>query len=148
MKCYYHPEIDAFATCSNCGKAICKSCSVNVAGRLMCQQCLATKSPTNFGPAATKPTNSLAIVSVILAVMGLCGCLCYGAGAIVFGIPAAITGYIARKKLSEPDSYEEGLQLATLGLGLGIAEIVLSIVVICLVSVVYGAGIIATYLQN
>lgn len=27
MKCYYHNEIDAVATCSRCGKSLCKECA-------------------------------------------------------------------------------------------------------------------------
>lgn len=27
MKCYFHPEKDAVATCQNCGKSLCKECA-------------------------------------------------------------------------------------------------------------------------
>jgi len=63
MKCYYHPAVEAVATCANCGKAICQACSVDVAGRLICQQCLASGSAARFQTQPTKPTNTLAIVS-------------------------------------------------------------------------------------
>jgi len=73
MKCYYHPEVEAVATCSNCGKAICQTCSVDVAGRLTCQRCLASGNVARLQAQPTKPTNTLAIVSLVLGVLGLCG---------------------------------------------------------------------------
>ena len=124
MKCYYHPAVEAVATCANCGKAICQTCSVDVAGRLICQQCLASGSAARFQTQPTKPTNTLAIVSLILGILGLCG-------GLPFSIAAWVTGHIARKQLSENPN-QEGMQLANAGRWLGIAITVLyGVVLLC-----------------
>jgi hypothetical protein len=129
MKCYYHPEVEAVATCVNCGKAICQTCSVDVAGRLICQNCLASGSATRFQAQAVqpaKPTNPLAIASLILGVLGLCG-------GLPFSIAAWITGYMALKQLSENQN-QEGLQLANAGKWLGIVITILyGVVLLCYV---------------
>ena len=130
MKCYYHPEVDAVATCMNCGKAICATCSVDVAGRIVCQQCLSSGNVPRFQQLSAQPAqpskqyNILAIVSLALGVIGLCGTW-------PFSIAAWITGHIARKQITEnPD--QEGMQLATAGMWLGIIITVLySIILIC-----------------
>ena len=108
MKCYRHPEIEAIATCTRCGKAICQTCAVDVGGKLLCQQCLSSPNLQQI----SKPTNTLAIVSLILGVLGLCfGLLC--------AVPAAITGHLAIKQITEnPD--QEGLQYANIGKWMGI----------------------------
>ena len=147
MKCYYHPEVDAVASCTNCGKAICSSCAVNVAGRLVCQQCLASGASSKA--VATAPTNTLAIVSIVLGVLGLLGCMCGGSiGGVLLGVPAGITGWIARKQLLQTGQNEQGLQLATVGLVLGIAEVVLSIVILVLVGSIYGCALLNQLLQQ
>jgi len=147
MKCYYHPEVDAVATCTDCGKAICQSCAVNVGGRLLCQQCLA--SGTARGRAESVPTNPLAIVSLVLGILGLLGCVCGGSiGGILFGVPAGITGWIARKQLLQSGQGQQGLQLATVGLILGIAEVVLSIVVLIVFGSVYGLAFLSELLRQ
>lgn len=133
MKCYYHPEVDAVATCTACGKAICQSCAVNVAGRLVCQPCLASGTAVGSRAVDTTPTNSLAIISLVLGILGLLGCVCGGSlGGILFGIPAGITGWMARKQLLQTGQSQQGLQLATVGLVLGIAEVILSIGILLL----------------
>ena len=128
MKCHSHPEIDAVATCANCGKAICQSCSVDVSGKTYCQQCLASK-PIKPASSAT-PTNPLAIVSLILGILGLGGCFCAGGiGGFILGIPAAIVGWIARKQILESETEQQGMPLAMAGLILGSILVILSIIV-------------------
>jgi len=86
MKCYYHPEADAVATCTDCGRAICQSCAVNVAGKLLCQQCLAAGTTVRGRAVESVPTNPLAILSLVLGILGLLGCACGGSiGGILFG---------------------------------------------------------------
>ena len=41
MKCFYHNDLDAVGTCSQCGKASCRQCIEDVGGALLCRGCLA-----------------------------------------------------------------------------------------------------------
>jgi len=149
MKCYYHPEVDAVATCTDCGKAVCQTCAVDVSGKLLCQQCLATGTAVRGQVKETTPTNPLAIISVVLGMLGLLGCTCGGSiGGILFGIPAGITGWIARKQLLQDEQNQQGLQLATAGLILGLAEVILSIIVLVLFGSVYGCALLSELLQQ
>ena len=149
MKCYYHPEVDAVATCTSCGKAICQSCAVDVAGRLYCQQCLASGITAKSRLVETTPTNSLAIVSLALGILGLLGCACGGSiGGILFGAPASITGWIARKQLLQAQQEQQGMQLATIGLVLGIAEVIMSVVLLILFGAAIGWDVIRTLLRQ
>jgi hypothetical protein len=133
MKCYYHSEIDAVATCDSCGKAICQECAVEVAGRVRCQECLSKTSSRQTLKPTTRPTNPLAITSLAIAVLGLLGCVCGGGiGGVIFGIPATIIGWFARKQIGESQQEQQGEQLATIGMVLGIGEIVLSLLVLIL----------------
>ena len=149
MRCYYHPEVEAIATCTNCGKAICSTCSVNVSGRVVCQSCIALGNIDSARTSAPKQNNPLAMVSLIIGILGLVGCLCGGGiGGLLFGIAAAITGYIARKQLLAPDVEQEGLQFATIGLGLGLAEAGLSVIILLCIGGVYGTGFLVTILEQ
>ncbi len=139
MKCYEHPTIEAVATCANCGKAICQTCSVDVAGRLICQRCVASGSAARFQvqpSQPTKPTNILATVSLVLGVLGLCG-------GLPFSIGAWVTSYIANKQLAENPN-QEGAQFANAGKWLGIIITVLySVVLLCYI----GAALISVIQQ-
>jgi hypothetical protein len=129
MKCYYHPETDAVAACTNCGKAICQSCSINVTGRLICQTCLASGSATRYPAQSIQParsTNTLAIVSLVLGIMGLCG-------SFLFSVPAWITGHMALKQFTENPN-QEGQGMAKAGRILGIVATVLWVIfIVCYV---------------
>lgn len=37
MKCFYHPERDAVAQCSQCHKGLCSACAFSGVGTTMCQ---------------------------------------------------------------------------------------------------------------
>jgi hypothetical protein len=126
MKCYNHPDAEAVATCVLCGKAICQNCSVDVAGRISCQRCLSSGNAANLQIQPVKPTNALAIVSLILGVLGLCG-------GLIFSIAAWVTGHLAQKQILENPN-QEGLQLASAGKILGIV-----------ITAIYGA-LIACYI--
>lgn len=130
MKCYYHRDIDAVAVCTGCGKGLCQRCAVDVGGIVHCRECSTTSAARRA--ARGGPTNPLAIVSVALAVLGGLGCVCGGVGGILFGVPASITGWIAREQILQAEQEQRGRQLATIGLGLGIAEVLLGITVIAL----------------
>ena len=136
MKCYVHSDVDAVATCASCGKAICQNCAVDVAGKVRCKECLAKVSeqpPKTVGP----PTNPLAIASIAIAVLGLLGCAC-GGGGLIFGIPATIVGWLARKQIAESQQEQQGEQIATIGMVIGIIEIISSILILILRSSQWG----------
>ena len=40
MECHNHPDREAVANCSFCGKAICPECSVEIGGSIYCKDCL------------------------------------------------------------------------------------------------------------
>jgi len=129
MRCYYHPEAEAVGTCTQCGKAICQTCAVNVAGRLVCQQDLASGRGTQPLAVPRVPTNPLAIISLALGILGLILCCCAGVYVgIIFGIPAAITGWLARKQIRESGGSQQGMEIATVGLALGGAEVVAAVI--------------------
>jgi len=39
MKCEYHPDREAIWMCDDCGKCICKDCSLACSGKIYCPQC-------------------------------------------------------------------------------------------------------------
>lgn len=140
MQCYNHPQIEATATCVTCGKALCSSCAVDVGGRIHCEQCLAAGAAARAG--AVPNTNTLAIVSLISGILGLVGCLC-GAN-IIFGLVAAVTGYLGRKQIMESGGTEKGQELATIGLVLGVAGLVLFILNLILGFGMFGLSLLTT----
>jgi Flp pilus assembly protein TadB len=36
MRCFYHQEVEAIATCKNCGRGLCAGCAVDVGNGLAC----------------------------------------------------------------------------------------------------------------
>src|SRR4030042_1007196 len=42
MKCAYHPSIEAFGACTNCGRLICHDCEAIINGKVYCNQCSET----------------------------------------------------------------------------------------------------------
>lgn len=47
MKCYSHDERHAVATCTSCGKFICKECNVEINGKSVCKSCIQNNNYTN-----------------------------------------------------------------------------------------------------
>ncbi|MDX9991913.1 MAG: DUF4190 domain-containing protein [Anaerolineales bacterium] len=141
MKCYYHPETEAIATCTSCGKAICESCSVNVAGKILCQQCLSSGGANPIQTQPSKPNNPIALVSLILGILGLCG-------GLFFSIPAWILGVIAQKQIAE-NPEQEGSQFANLGKILGIVfTIIYGVLIACYVMILIGTFILSIVQQG
>lgn len=54
MKCHLHPEIDATAICTTCGKFVCATCQVTVEGKSTCISCIKKELG---GALPTKPKN-------------------------------------------------------------------------------------------
>lgn len=123
MNCYNHPGTQAVGTCTVCGKAICQECAVDVSNRLMCQQCLSSGKATTLTQ-SVKPTNTLAILSLVLGLIGLCG-------SFPFSITAWVLGHIAQKQILENPA-QEGMQYAKIGKILGIVVTALWVIgIIC-----------------
>src|SRR5205823_9168117 len=69
------------------------------------------QAPPGYGSqhlVRARPTNAMAIVSLVLGILGLV--LFFG----VASVPAVITGYIARKQIRERDEDGDGIALAGL----------------------------------
>ncbi len=132
MKCYVHPDTDAVATCTECGKGICSECAIDVAGSIVCRNCIQEGRITKQ-TSLDAPINPLAIVSLALGILGICGSCCGGAfGSLLFGLPATITGWVARKQIIESGDNDRGLPFATIGLVLGIGMLLFSAVIFIL----------------
>ena len=140
MKCYYHSDIDAVATCVGCGKAVCQNCAVDVAGKFYCQQCLPSVTVAKPKAPETRPMHNLAVASFALGIAGLLACCCFsGIGNLLIGIPAVITGWKARKEIVEGGEQQRGKELALVGLGLGVAHLAYGI--LFLVVMILGIGV-------
>jgi hypothetical protein len=67
----------------------------------------------------TTKTNTLAIVSLLLSLVALPGLVCYGCGAIAFGIAAVVVGVVARRAIAASGGAETGQGLALAGVIIG-----------------------------
>lgn len=146
MQCYYHPDVEAVGTCKSCGKAICQTCAVDVSGKIHCQQCLSSGAVSKRSIGTSEPTNTLAIVSLVLSILGLVGCCCSPIVGMVFGIPAAFVGYTARKQIRETE--QQGLQLATIGMALGLGEAAVGLLLLIFIGSTLGLSFFTETLQN
>jgi hypothetical protein len=150
MQCFIHPENSAIATCTNCGKAVCEQCAVDIAGQIYCKQCAASQSIVSKASAQTPstPTNPMAIISLVLGILGLLGCACGGGiGGLLFGVPAAIIGWVARKQILGAAEEQKGMQLATIGLILGIVELAGAIILLVIGGTFLGLGFLTEMMQ-
>ena len=150
MESQCHPGAEAVGTCSTCGQAVCRDCAVNVGGALVCRQCLAVRSLLTSSAAATDSTGSaMAIISLLLALLGAFACLCAGSvGGFSFGVPAMVLGYLARRRSRERGPSGQDEALATVGLALGAAEVVLSILIVVCIGTMYTSSLIASWFRQ
>lgn len=126
MKCYVHPDVEAQAACTRCGRAVCADCAVNVGGRFVCRECVAAQAQAAQGPVAE--TNTLAVVSLLVGLLGLLACVCAGSfGGLPIGAAAIVFGYLARQQIADQQNVGSSSLLANLGIGLGAAEVILSV---------------------
>jgi len=82
MKCYLHPDVDSIGTCTSCGKAICSECAVEVQGKLMCRDCLATGKATT----RKQDPNTAFLIELVGGFFGLLGIGYFYAGRTNDGI--------------------------------------------------------------
>jgi hypothetical protein len=149
MKCYYHPENDAIGTCTNCGKAICQIDAVDVSDKFICKECLNKKGITEAKPVNSTPTNSLAVISLILGILGIGGCCCLaGYGGIIVGLPSLITGWIARKQIIASGQNQQGMTLAYVGMVLGSIQIIWGVLALAVWGTSAGFSIISNLINS
>jgi hypothetical protein len=113
--------------------------------------------PPQYPPpvAPPVPNNSLALVSMILGIVGVfglpaccCGAWAAGGWCLLFGAAAAITGYLARQQVAASAGQQGGAGQAQAGLIMGIVEIALGLIFLCLFVVAMTGAITLPVLQN
>lgn len=85
MKCYEHTDVEATGTCTNCGKAVCPGCSVELNGKLLCKPCAGTLAarPASWQASANRKEPALAM---LLSLVGGLACFMFiGLGQIYNG---------------------------------------------------------------
>jgi TM2 domain-containing membrane protein YozV len=56
MACYNHPNAETVGICTQCGKAVCESCAVEIGNKIVCKQCAAGTPRIITATAATTAT--------------------------------------------------------------------------------------------
>lgn len=69
MKCFNHLEIDAVGTCSSCNKALCRECSLDMNGKLICRDCLAVGKVRN----SEYDENTAFLIELLAGLFGFLG---------------------------------------------------------------------------
>jgi hypothetical protein len=118
MTCYFHPDRPAVGTCRGCGKSVCIECNKSTQSGFYCPQCVQNGVPFQ----ASIASSPMAIVSLVLAVIGLPLTFCYGCG-LVFSIAAVIVGLVARHDIAQSGGRTGGSGMALAGIIIGLATI-------------------------
>jgi hypothetical protein len=94
-----------------------------------------------------RTTNTLAIASLALGILGLLGCVCGGGiGGLLLGIPAAICGWTGWSQIKK--SGQGGTELAIIGLILGAIEVIGGILVLVFAGAVMGLSFLSSIFQK
>lgn len=111
--------------------------------------------PSSPPPAPSAPNNSMALISMIVGIVGVlglpaccCGAWASGGWFIVFGAIAAITGYLARQQIVVSGGQQGGAGQAQAGLIMGIVEVALGLIFLCLFVVSLTGMVVMPNLQN
>jgi hypothetical protein len=72
MECYAHPGVAAIGTCTVCGRAICQQDAVEVQGKLVCREDLASGRAQQSSARKYDP-NTAFLLEIILGFFGLLG---------------------------------------------------------------------------
>ncbi|MEV0454648.1 DUF4190 domain-containing protein [Catellatospora methionotrophica] len=88
--------------------------------------------PYAAGP-ATQGTNGMAIASMVLGIVGVLMCWCYGIGALP-GLIGAILGHVSQKQIRERQ--QEGKGLAITGIITGWSAVALTVIGIVIVVII------------
>lgn len=72
MKCYVHPQADSIGVCTECGRAICNECAVEVRGRLLCRGCLSGASSESLS-GSRKPgmVQAIAVMCLVDGILNI-----------------------------------------------------------------------------
>jgi Domain of unknown function (DUF4190) len=99
-----------------------------------------------IGPpyATGRPTNTLAVVSIVTAIGSFFAHIIPGIGGFTVALIAVITGYMARKQIRQ--SGEQGMGLATAGMVIGIIHI--GLIVIAVIGIVFMIFVLGIALFN
>lgn len=84
-----------------------------------------------YTPAAGTTTNTLAIVSLAAGIGSSFAHILPGVGGFTVALVAVVTGYMARKQIKQTG--EQGMGIATAGMIIGIAHLVLIVLLVILV---------------
>lgn len=93
--------------------------------------------PPYYGAWQPRPTNGLAIASLVISIAALpLACLCYGIPGVLLGPTGAIMGHVSRRQIQQDGQQGDGLALAGMIIGwivaglsiLGIAAVVATVV--------------------
>ena len=110
-----------------------------------------TDSPNDAGPAhvhpaaqVQAPTSAKSIVSLILGILSLPMCFCYGIFSILLGIAAIVLGILAKKDVTAGRVGGPSGGMALAGLICGIVGVCLGLIFIILLII----GIVASETQN
>jgi len=135
MNCYVHPEANAVGTCANCGRGICQQCVTVVDNKLYCRAC-ASSGVIFHQPSET---NGLSIASMVLGIVSIPLYFCYGAG-LLLGIPAIITGFIARNQIKQTGGKQKGNGMALAGIITGGIPVLLGIFALVIIAILLILG--------
>ena len=126
MKCYYHPDREAVAVCSVCGKPLCAECAHEYNGKIYCKDCLAKvkeEEAINIGTAGKsshkeavekKNTSKIIFVSIVVAliIIGLILLSVVGIGGILTPIVFVPTVNSVRSISTYPYQGEQSTEIS------------------------------------
>jgi uncharacterized membrane protein YeaQ/YmgE (transglycosylase-associated protein family) len=88
MKCYSHPESEASGTCTECGRALCSDCTLNVNGRAVCKECASRLASGHIYSPDNKKEPFLAVI------LGLIGGIV--TGSLLFSLGQLYNGQVKK----------------------------------------------------
>jgi hypothetical protein len=80
-------------------------------------------------PGASRPTDGMAIASLILGIVAFPGLCCYGIAGIVFGVTALILGRVSLRKIRASSGAIGGSGLAQAGWICGLVATILGVII-------------------
>jgi hypothetical protein len=112
MPCLTHPEVEATGRCAGCAESLCGNCLVEVAGERYCARCksmAAKRRPVVDSRMSLCAEAKSALVCSLIGILWL---------SVILGPMAIITGFKARRRVSEdPSLTGSGLAAAAIVIG-------------------------------